>query len=115
MLAARERLGLEPIAGLYQPLGATGDRRRPRGMALAGDDRLEDLDLVRNDRLEGEDFEAELERARAQARAEAERMRGGDIRRDPLGGRCPTWCTHQTICRLERALGPEGGNGENGQ
>ena len=33
MLAARERLGLDPIGGLYQPLGAYDDRR-PRGILV---------------------------------------------------------------------------------
>jgi RecB family exonuclease len=34
MLAVRELLGLEPVAGLYQPLG--GGDLRPRGMFLEG-------------------------------------------------------------------------------
>ncbi len=31
----------------------------------------------------------------------------GDIDRDPIGGKCPKYCTFQPICRLERALGLE--------
>ena len=34
MLVARERLGLDPIGGLYQPLGAAYGDRRPRGIVL---------------------------------------------------------------------------------
>ena len=42
MLVARERLGLDPIGGLYQPLGAYDDKR-PRGIVRrseCGDDGL---------------------------------------------------------------------------
>jgi hypothetical protein len=35
-------------------------------------------------------------------------MRAGRIRRDPLNGECPRYCTYQAICRLERALGDVG-------
>jgi ATP-dependent helicase/DNAse subunit B len=114
MLATRELLKLDPIAGLYQPLGAPRDRR-PRGIALR-DPRLEGLALVNTDLMDEEKFDAELKRARAAAVDAAGKMREGAIDRDPLGGRCPRWCTFQTICRLERAVGVEeetngGGNG----
>jgi hypothetical protein len=116
MLAARELLDLEPIAGLYQPLGAYRDRR-PRGIALR-DPRLEGLSLVHTDLMDEERFDAELMRAHATAVAAAGAMRGGAIGRDPLGGTCPRWCTFQTICRLERAVGvedePNGGGGNGG-
>ncbi len=106
ILAARERFGLEPIGGLYTALGARGERR-PRGMLLRGDPRLESIDAVRGDPCSPEDFEAELERARAQAGEIAGAMRAGRIDRDPLGGKCPRYCTFQPICRLERAIGLE--------
>ena len=121
MLVARERLGLDPIGGLYQPLGAYGDRR-PRGIVLkaeCGDGGLfEGLDIsVKGDALDEERFEGSLEEARERAIANGVRMRGGDIRRDPLGGVCSEYCTFQPICRLERALGLDeetknGGNDE---
>jgi RecB family exonuclease/inactivated superfamily I helicase len=117
ILAARERLGLDPIGGLYTALGARADRR-PRGMLIAEDALLEGLDPVRGDPCGREEFDAELERARDQASGKAEAMRAGEIDRDPIGGRCPRYCTFQPICRLERAVGLEddaygngGGNG----
>jgi RecB family exonuclease len=114
ILAARESLGLEPVGGLYHPLGGRGDKRRPRGIVLRDASGLDDFDLVRGDPCDAEQLDEELERARAQAAASAEAMRRGAITRDPLGGRCPRHCTYQPICRIERALGPEdeGSNGE---
>jgi ATP-dependent helicase/DNAse subunit B len=117
MLVARERLGLEPIGGLYQPLGAYGDRR-PRGMVVrseCGEGGLyEGMDIsVKGDALSEDDFEDALEGARERAIANGARMRRGDITRDPLGGTCSEYCVFQPICRLERALGLEedAGNG----
>jgi ATP-dependent helicase/DNAse subunit B len=109
-LAARERLGLDPIGGLYHPLGAYRDRR-PRGMVIAGDPRLGELALVGGDSCDPEQFDAELERARALAAEKARAMQSGAITRDPIGGRCPTYCAYQAICRLERAVGLEDENG----
>jgi ATP-dependent helicase/DNAse subunit B len=109
MLVARERLGLDPIGGLYQPLGAYDDKR-PRGIVRrseCGDDGLfRGLDIsVRGDALDEEEFEDALAEARERAVTNGGRMRHGDIRRDPLGGVCSEYCTFQPICRLERALG----------
>jgi ATP-dependent helicase/DNAse subunit B len=116
MTAVRDILGLEPIAGLYQPLGATDpSRRRPRGLALRDDDRLEGLDLVRGggsrDVCEPDELEDHLSRAMDVASRSASRMRKGEIDRRPIGGRCPEYCTFQAICRLERALGVPDENG----
>ena len=110
ILAARERLGLEPIGGLYTALGARDDRR-PRGIAIAGDPRLGELPLVGGDACEPDRFDEELERARARAAGKAAAMRAGEIGRDPIGGRCPSYCSYQPICRLERAVGLEDGDG----
>ncbi len=124
MLAARELLGLDPVGGLYQPLGAYDDRR-PRGILLqpeCGEGGLFDgLGVsVKGDALGEDEFEAALEDARETAVANGTRMRNGDIKRDPLGGVCSEYCTFQPICRLERALGLEeetknGGNGSGGE
>jgi RecB family exonuclease len=116
VLAARERLDLDPIGGLYHALGDR-DKRKPRGMVVKDDPRLEGLPMVSTDGCEPDEFEAELERARAQAAQKAAAMRAGDIDRDPRGGVCPTYCTFQPICRLERAIGLEevvGEGDENG-
>jgi hypothetical protein len=116
MLAARRVLDLDPVAGLYQPLGAADPgKRKARGLALAGDPRVEALGLVRTDKKDEEGFERALAEAEARAIAAATRMRAGDIRRDPLNGECPKYCSLQPICRLERALGVVGSeNGDSG-
>ncbi len=117
LLAARERLGVEPVAALYHPLGSYGNRA-PRGIVLKEELEaggvLEGLGIsTRNaDRVERKQFELELQAARDRAIETGERMRAGKITRDPLDGKCPRYCALQTICRLERALGVEEGNGE---
>jgi ATP-dependent helicase/DNAse subunit B len=114
MTAVRDLLGLEPVAGLYQPLGATDpDKRRPRGLALRGDDRLSGLDLAwkSKDVCETDDLEEHLAGAVERAERGGGEMRAGRIDRKPLGGRCPEYCTFQSICRLERALGVPTDNG----
>ena len=115
MLVAERVLGLDAIAGLYQPLGAAKDRR-PRGIALCDDDRLDGLDIVNRDRRNRDEVEQALAEAERSATRAAGQMRGGLIDRRPIGGQCPKYCTYQTICRLERALGAVGeqknGNGD---
>jgi ATP-dependent helicase/DNAse subunit B len=115
MLAVRELLKLDPIAGLYQPLGAIGRKRRPRGLALKGDPRLEGIELVSGggskDLCEPEELEQALDDAAERAIAAGEEMRAGEIGRRPLGGRCSKYCEFQPICRLERALGVDDENG----
>ena len=116
MLVAERVLGLDPIAGLYQPLGAVKDRR-PRGIALCDDDRLDGLDIVRNDRLRARrSGGGPWPRPSAARSVPPAQMRGGLIDRRPIGGQCPKYCTYQSICRLERALGAVGeqknGNGD---
>ena len=109
MLVAERILGLDPVAGLYQPLGAADPRdRKPRGIAVADDDRLDGLGLVRNDRLEPEVVRDALGSAERTAIEAAGRMRAGRIDRDPIGGSCPRYCTFQSICRLERVVGAVG-------
>lgn len=111
MLVARERLGLDPVGGLYQPLGAYGDRR-PRGILLApecGDGgALDGIEISkRGDALDEDAFQALIDAARETASENGARMLRGDITRDPIGGVCSPYCTFQPICRLERAIGLE--------
>jgi ATP-dependent helicase/DNAse subunit B len=117
MLVAERILGLDPVAGLYQPLGAADPRyRKPRGIAVADDDRLDGLGLVRNDRLAPELVRDALASAEGTALEAAGRMRAGRIDRDPIGGSCPRYCTFQSICRLERVVGAVGEqNGKGGE
>jgi RecB family exonuclease len=116
MLAVRRVLELDPVAGLYQPLGAADPgKRRARGLALGDDPRVAELRVVRTDKKDSDEFEQALADAEARAIAAAARMRAGDITRDPLNGECPKYCTFQPICRLERALGVVGDeNGDSG-
>jgi ATP-dependent helicase/DNAse subunit B len=108
-LTVSERWELEPVGAFYHPLSATRERR-PRGLLL--DEAREDLgayDPVRTDVLSRDDFDAEIAAARARASRIVERMRGGEIARDP-GPRpglrdhdvCPSHCTLAPICRRDR-------------
>jgi ATP-dependent helicase/DNAse subunit B len=119
MRVAQRVMGLDPVAGLYQPLGASGpSKRKARGIALRDDERLDGVELVSYDRRDPDDFAAALDHAEATAAAAAAEMRRGLIDRRPVGGQCPKYCTFQPICRLERALGAVGessGNGEREQ
>ncbi len=111
MRVAERILGLDVVGGLYHPLGAVGERK-PRGLVAREDEDLKGLGIVSTDRLEHDDFELALDEAEALARDSAAEMRAGDIRRHPIGGRCPKYCNFQAICRLERAIGvDENGNG----
>ena len=44
-----------------------------------------------------------VERAQAVAREAVARVRAGDVRHDPRGGTCPSWCERWTMCRIRRA------------
>lgn len=101
-IALRELWETEPLGALYQPLRATRDLR-PRGLARAtASEELADLRPVGRDLLDDEEFEAQLVGARERASRIVERMRGGEIDRDPIGDRCPDWCGYAPICRRER-------------
>ena len=95
-LAARELLGLEPAAALYQPLGR-GDRR-PRGLVREGVPGR----YVNGDVVEPGEFDAALDRARELAVETARDLRAGRIR--PCPERCsPDGCAHPAICRAGEA------------
>jgi ATP-dependent helicase/DNAse subunit B len=106
MRVAQKILGLDPVAGLYQPLGAVspGDRK-PRGLVAREHEELKSLGIVGTDRRDAEEFELALDQAEEAAAMAADQMRGGAIGRHPIGGKCPKYCTFQAICRLERAVG----------
>jgi ATP-dependent helicase/nuclease subunit B len=107
---------IEPIGGLYHPLGSTKDPR-PRGFVVGGLEATDDLELPRTDRLDEDAVRETVEAGASTAREKAEAMHRGQIDRDPNGGRCPKWCRYQPICRLERSIGTEesAGNGGNGE
>ncbi|HET6643649.1 MAG TPA: PD-(D/E)XK nuclease family protein [Gaiellaceae bacterium] len=99
MLVLRDLVGIEPLGGLYRPLAGG---RRPRGLLRA--DAKEDVaGYSRNDYLDDEAFWAQVENARKTARELAGHVRAGNVRHNPKGGECPTWCDLWPICRVERA------------
>jgi len=99
MLVLRDLVGLEPLGGLYRPLAG---ERKPRGLVRASE--RETLPgYARNDYLEEDPFWAQVEKARETAGGLAVRIREGDVRHDPKGGDCPSWCDLWPICRVERA------------
>ena len=99
MLVLRDLVGIEPLGGLYRPLAGG---RRPRGLlhADAKDDVLGGY--ARNDYLDDESFWAKVETARQTARELAGHIRAGNVRHNPKGGECPSWCDLWPICRVER-------------
>jgi ATP-dependent helicase/DNAse subunit B len=110
LLAAQIHWGADPVGGIYHPLKGTSNRR-PRGVVAkgsAGD--LADYNLYGPDLVDDEALEEVLETTRRRGGAIVERIRTGDIRRDPgprepLRGhdQCPTWCSFAPICRRDRA------------
>jgi len=96
MLVLRDLVGMEPLGGVYRPLGG---ERRMRGL-LRKDAELPGF--VRADILDDDDFWARVERAREAARGFAERIRAGDVQHDPRGGDCPPWCDLWPMCRVSR-------------
>ncbi len=94
MLVVRELLGLEPVAGFYQPLG--GGDLRARGVFLEGAG--VGGSVVANDARDPDELGELLEDARARSVALAARLRAGEL--EP----CPTHCSrdgcrYPGICR----------------
>jgi ATP-dependent helicase/DNAse subunit B len=98
MLVLRDLVGLEPLGGLYRPLAGA---RRPRGLLRSSE--VETLPgFVPYDYLDEEGFWRSVESASATATALARRIQAGDVRHDPRGGECPSWCDLWPMCRIER-------------
>jgi RecB family exonuclease len=100
IVAARDVLGLEPIGGLYQPIG--GRDQRARGLVLAEAD--PGLDLVRTDLRPREEFDAILEGVLEDVRQAVGELRAGGL--EPRPRSCAwngTGCSYPTICRCEAA------------
>jgi ATP-dependent helicase/DNAse subunit B len=95
MLAVRELLGLQPVAGLYQPVG--GNDLRPRGIFLVGE--LPSACLVANDGRDADQIADELDAASAGAVALAARLRSGEL--TPSPETCSRdGCRYPAICRV---------------
>jgi RecB family exonuclease len=94
MLAVRDLLGLDSIAGLYQPLG--GDDLRPRGVFVAGTG--VSAPVLANDARSPEELEGVLEDARQRAIAIAGSLRSGEL--EPCPETCSRdGCKYPGICR----------------
>jgi ATP-dependent helicase/DNAse subunit B len=94
MLAVKELMGLEPIAGLYQPLG--GDDLRSRGVFLEGTD--VGASVVGNDSRSSDELAEVLADARDRATGLAARLRAGDL--EPCPDTCSRdGCKYPGICR----------------
>jgi hypothetical protein len=96
MLAVRDLLGLEPVAGLYQPL--TGNDLRARGVYLGDAD--VGSRLFANDARDEEELREVLEDATARAIALASRLRAGEL--TPCPHTCSRdGCRYPGICRSQ--------------
>ena len=94
MLAVRELLGLEPVAGLYQPLA--GRDLRARGVFLEG--APVGAELFATDERDAAGLAAELEDAHARAISLAARLRSGEL--TPCPDTCSReGCRYPGICR----------------
>lgn len=94
MLAVRQLLSLEPVAGFYQPLG--GDDLRPRGIFVEGTP--VGSEIVSNDARELEGVQMALDDAAALAAELAAGLRAGRIAPHPdTCSRCG--CAYPGICR----------------
>ena len=97
MLVLRDQLGLEPVGGVYVPVGGG---RRPRGILRSGPDAVPGFNA--RDYLEPDEFDEAVDAARSTAVGLVERIRAGDVRHDPQGAECPHWCDLWRMCRKER-------------
>jgi hypothetical protein len=59
--------------------------------------------FARDDYLDEEAFWDHVESARGRAADNARRIRVGDVKHDPKGDGCPSWCDLWPICRVARA------------
>jgi ATP-dependent helicase/DNAse subunit B len=95
MIAVRELLGLDPVAGLYQPLG--GADLRPRGVFLKG--AHVGSRVVGTDARDREALDEVLDDARARAVSLASELRSGVLK--PCPETCSRdGCRYPGICRI---------------
>ncbi len=94
MLAVKQLLGLEPVAGFYQPLG--GDDLRPRGVFAEG--APVGGEVLPTDAREPQQLQAALDAAAARATELAAGLRAGRIA--PRPDTCSRYgCAYPGICR----------------
>ena len=100
VLALRDLVGIEPLGGLYRALAGS---RAARGLLRASAEGDGLPELQKADLLDEEEFWGAVEAAKERARDAVGRLRAGDVRHDPRGGSCPSWCERYTMCRVRRA------------
>jgi ATP-dependent exoDNAse (exonuclease V) beta subunit len=100
MLVLRDLVGVEPLGGVYRALSG---KRDARGLLRAEAKEDGVPGFSRNDYLDEEAFWGQVERARELARGFVDRIRAGEVRHDPKGGACPSWCELWPMCRVRRA------------
>jgi RecB family exonuclease len=101
MLAVREVLGLEPVAGLYVPLGGT--ERAPRGVVSAPWAEAVGADVKQRDLRPPEEVGELLERAKGKVRETVARLRRGEARPCPATCDWRGRCAYPPVCREEGA------------
>src|SRR5581483_11164810 len=97
MLAARDLLRLEPVGGVYQPLGSD---RRARGVLLDTPEHREmaGTAFVETDLVDAERLSEELEAAERNAVELARALRSGEV--EPKPDTCSArGCRYPGICR----------------
>ena len=100
LLAARDVLGLDPVGGLYQPIGG----RDARARGLVRDDADPGLGTVHTDRHARESFDAIIDGVLEDVLAAVAEMRAGAL--EPRPSTCTyndKGCAYPTICRCEAA------------
>lgn len=100
MLAARDVLGLDPIGGLYQPIGG----RDPRARGLLRADADPGLKVVKTDRRPPDEFAAIVDGVLEDVLAVVAELRAGALA--PRPDSCSyndKGCMYPTICRCEAA------------
>ena len=98
MLAVRELLGVEPVAGFYQ--ATSGKDQDMRGVVLE-DSPLAD-DAVKTDRVPAEELDAILSDAAARAEEVARRLVAGALEARPESCGWESKCQYPEVCRCER-------------
>ena len=98
MLVLRDLVGIEPLGGVYRPLAAAqAARPAPRDAKTTCCPATRGTTTSTTTRS-GRRSSGADDRARARRR-----IRAGDVRHDPRGGECPTWCDLWPMCRVKRA------------